>query len=351
MRVGAVDLFCGIGGLTCGLQKSGIEVIAGIDLDASCEFAFTNNNHSLFINKSVTDIKGRDIKNFLKAYDIKILVGCAPCQPFSSHQKDKKNRKKHKDWNLLSQYARLISEVKPQIVSMENVPELQKEKVFTDFLFTLTSLKYHISYKVIDASDYGVPQRRKRLILLASRLGEIQLIPPTHNDKKVTVRDSIYFLPHVNAGETCNSDRIHYARRLSDKNLQRIRASVPGGTWRDWPEELKLSCHKSKTGETYASVYGRMLWDDVAPTITTQFTGYGTGRFGHPEQNRAITLREGAILQSFPPTYRFIKNDNDFSGTALAKHIGNAVPPRLGEVIGKSILKNISDWESRKRKK
>lgn len=351
MRVGAVDLFCGIGGLTCGLQKAGIEVIAGIDLDASCEFAYTKNNHSLFINKSVSDIKGKDIKNFFKAYDIKILVGCAPCQPFSSHQKDKKNRKKHKEWNLLSQYARLISEVKPQIVSMENVPELQKEKVFTDFLTTLTDLKYHVSYKVIDASDYGVPQRRKRLILLASRLGTIQLIPPTHHNNKVTVRDAIYSLPRVNAGEINNSDRLHCARRLSNRNLQRIRTSVPGGTWRDWPEELRLPCHKSKTGQTYASVYGRMQWDDVAPTITTQFVAYGTGRFGHPEQDRALTLREGAILQSFPPDYHFLENNCNFSGEAIAKHIGNAVPPRLGEVIGQSILKNINDWENRKRKK
>ena len=347
----AIDLFCGIGGLTCGLQKAGIDVIAGFDLDGSCEYAYTQNNNSLFIQKSVSEIKGKELKNLFKAYDIKILVGCAPCQPFSSHQKDKKNRKKHKDWNLLSEYARLISEVKPQIISMENVPELQKEQVFCDFIATLTDLKYHISYQVVDASEYGVPQRRKRLILLASKLGEIQLIPPTNLEKKISVKDAIYNLPRVSAGQTCESDRMHYARKLSEMNLRRIKTSVPGGTWKDWPEELRLPCHKSKTGETYASVYGRMRWDDVGPTITTQFTGYGTGRFGHPEQDRALTLREGAILQSFPSNYQFIEDEDDFSGQAIAKLIGNAVPPRLGEVIGESIIKHIDNWQARKRKK
>ena len=351
MKIGVVDLFCGIGGLTFGLQKAGLDVIAGIDIDSTCEYAYTHNNSSIFIEKNVSDIKAKDVKNLLRAYDIKVLVGCAPCQPFSSHQKDKKKREKHKDWNLLNEYGRLISEVKPQIVSMENVPELQKEKVFTDFLTTLKELKYSISYQVVDASNYGVPQRRKRLILLASRLGKIQLIPPTHLENKVSVRDAIANLPPIEAGCPCPSDRLHYARKLSENNLRRIQASVPGGTWRDWPEDLRLPCHKQKTGESYASVYGRMRWDEVSPTITTQFTGYGTGRFGHPEQDRALTLREGAILQSFPANYEFISDDDEFSGQAIAKHIGNAVPPRLGEIIGKSIIIHVTEYEGRKRKK
>lgn len=351
MDIGVIDLFCGVGGLTYGLQKAGLNVIAGIDIDASCEYAYTHNNSSMFIQKSVADIKGKDLKNLLKSYSIKILVGCAPCQPFSSHQKDKKNRNKHKDWNLLSEYGRLVSEVKPQVVSMENVPELQKEQVFLDFLNILSALKYHISYQVIDASEYGVAQRRKRLILLASRLGKIRLIPPTHLNNKVCVKDVISKLPKVDAGQGCVSDSLHYARKLSDKNLQRIRASVPGGTWKDWPETLRLPCHKTKTGQTYASVYGRMRWDKVSPTITTQFTGYGTGRFGHPDQDRALTLREGALLQSFPADYQFKAADSKLSGQAIAKHIGNAVPPRLGEIIGESIINHIKSWESRKRKK
>lgn len=351
LNVGAVDIFCGIGGLTNGIQKSGIKVIAGIDVDSSCEFAFTQNNNSIFINKSITEVKGKEVKNLLKAYDIKILIGCAPCQPFSNHQKDKINRKKHKDWNLLSEYGRVIREVKPHIVSMENVSQLQHEDVFNTFLSELKELKYHIDYKIVDASDYGVPQRRKRLILLASRLGKIELIKPTHEKNKVFVKDAISNLPPIAAGEKNKVDRLHYSSSLSSKNLLRIQASVPGGTWRDWPEELILSCHKAQTGKTYSSVYGRMKWDDVGPTITTQFTGYGTGRFGHPEQDRAITLREGAILQSFPPEYKFIPDTEDIAIKVLARHIGNAVPPRLGEIVGESILQNILKWKSRKKKR
>lgn len=338
MKIGAVDLFCGIGGLTFGLQKSGIPVIAGVDLDSTCEFAFTENNQSLFINKSIEEISGKNIKGLLKAFDIKVLVGCAPCQPFSNHQKDKQNRKRHKDWNLLYEYARLIHEVRPQIVSMENVPQLKKEAVFYDFLNVLKELKYKVNYEIVDASDYGVPQRRKRLILLASRIGEIKLIKPSHVSKKVVVGDVLKKLPPIQAGEMHPNDELHYAPSLSQKNMQRIKASKPGGTWRDWPEDLRLPCHRTESGSTYASVYGRMRWDDVSPTITTQFYGYGTGRFGHPEQNRAITLREGAILQSFPYSYKFVPDTEQVYLKSAAKHIGNAVPPRLGEVIGISIL-------------
>ena len=137
LTFGVVDLFCGVGGLTCGLRKAGLDVVAGYDLDATCEYPYTYNNHSLFINKNIEDVSGKEIKRLLRGYNVKILAGCAPCQPFSRHQKDKKDRSKHKDWKLLYQFARLVEEVNPHIVSMENVPELEKEKVFRDFVDTL----------------------------------------------------------------------------------------------------------------------------------------------------------------------------------------------------------------------
>lgn len=155
MNIGAVDLFCGVGGLTCGLKKSGITVVAGIDLDESCKYAFEHNNNSKFIHKSVDDVTGKDIKRLLRGYEVKVLVGCAPCQPFSSHQKDKKNRCNHKDWSLLYQFARIITECKPHIISMENVPELEKEIVFIDFVNTLKTLNYNVSYSVVNVADYG----------------------------------------------------------------------------------------------------------------------------------------------------------------------------------------------------
>jgi len=336
MEIRAVDLFCGVGGLTCGLIKAGIPVIAGIDIDGSCKYAYTHNNGCQFIEKSVEDVTGKEVRKLLRGADIKILVGCAPCQPFSSHQKDKHHRSKHKEWKLLYQFGRLVKEVHPHIVSMENVPELAKETVFTDFVTTLKTEGYHVSYKVVNVADYGVPQRRKRLILLASRIKEISILPPTHA-QYVTVRNAIGNLPPIAAGAENNIDRLHIAPALSAKNLDRIRHSTPGGTWRDWPENLKLECHKTEKGSSYASVYGRMEWDALSPTITTQFIGYGTGRFGHPEQDRALTIREGAIIQSFPASYSFVGDDEPVLMRNIARHIGNAVPPRLGEVIGLSI--------------
>lgn len=347
MIIKAVDLFCGVGGLTYGLRQAGIPVVAGIDIDGSCKYAYTQNNGDCkFIQKSIDDVTAKEIKALLKGADVKILVGCAPCQPFSSHQKDKQNRSNHKDWKLLYQFGRLVKEVKPHIVSMENVPELEKEKVFEDFVDTLKAEGYSVNYQVVNVADYGVPQRRKRLILLASRRKEVKLLPATHN-QIVTVRNAIGNLPRVPAGVAHETDRLHIAARLSDKNLQRIQHSIPGGTWRDWPDNLILECHKSDTGKSYASVYGRMKWDDLAPTMTTQFIGYGTGRFGHPEQDRAITLREGAILQSFPPDYKFVSDEDEVQIRKVARHIGNAVPPRLGEIIGKSIINSLP----KKRKK
>ena len=289
MKIKAVDLFCGVGGLTYGLQKAGIPVVAGIDIDGSCEYAYTYNNHSRFIKKSIDEVTGKEVCALLNGADIKVLVGCAPCQPFSSHQKDKKHRYNHKDWKLLYQFSRLVKEVKPHIVSMENVPELQNEKVFLDFVDTLKEEHYVVNYDVVNVANYGVPQRRKRLILLASKRKEIKIPTPTY-ERYITVREAIGNLPEVKAGEADKNDTLHVAPALSSINLKRIRNSRPGGTWRDWPDELKLTCHKSEKGQTYTSVYGRMSWDDLSPTITTQFIGYGTGRFGHPEQDRAITL-------------------------------------------------------------
>lgn len=347
MTYGVVDLFCGVGGLTCGLEAAGLEVVAGYDLDSSCKYTYEVNNNAVFVNKNIEEVTGKEIKKLLRGYDVKILAGCAPCQPFSRHQKDKKNRKKHKDWKLLYQFGRLVQEVKPHIVSMENVPELEEEQVFKDFVKILENLKYNVTYEVVNAADYGVPQRRKRLLLLASKQKEIKFISPTHNTP-VTVRQVIGTLPPIAAGVQNNVDNLHITSTLSDINIQRIQHSVPGGTWRDWPEELVLECHKKASGQSYSSVYGRMRWDDVAPTITTQFIGYGTGRFGHPVQDRALTLREGALIQTFPANYSFVPQGEEVVLKNVARHIGNAVPPRLGEIIGLSIKEHCEKKKTKK---
>jgi DNA (cytosine-5)-methyltransferase 1 len=337
-NVVAIDLFCGIGGLTYGLQQAGIKVLAGVDIDSSCKYAYEKNNNAIFINKSIKNIKSEEISSFFSKEDIKIFIGCAPCQPFSNYQTDKTMKTKHKDWNLLDEFLRLILQCNPDIISMENVPTLLKQDIFNKFVKTLEANNYFITYKIHDAQNYGVPQRRNRLVLLASKLGQIDFL--NIKEQRKTVKEVIGDLPKIKAGEIYEKDLIHRSSKLNKLNLQRIIASIPGKTWESWPLDLLPECYKRKSGATYKSVYGRMKWDDVAPTLTTQFYNYGTGRYGHPEQDRAISLREGALLQSFPRNYIFIENDN-FKFTEVARHIGNAVPPKLAEYIGKTIINHL----------
>ncbi|MCK6612751.1 MAG: DNA cytosine methyltransferase [Ignavibacteriaceae bacterium] len=343
-QISVVDLFCGVGGLTHGLIKSGIKVRAGIDLDASCKYAYESNNNAKFICADIAKVSGEQIQTHWKKGEVKVLVGCAPCQPFSTHTNKVKGKELGDKWNLLNEFMRLISETTPNIISMENVTNLANKQIFHDFVSQLQELNYKVKYKNVYCPDYGIPQKRRRLVLLASRFGHLELIPPTlkKNDYK-TVRDTIAHLDPIKCGEFNPKDKLHFASNLSELNLRRIRSSVPNGTWEDWDKNLRLECHKRESGKTYKSVYGRMSWDEPAPTITTQFYNFGTGRFGHPEQDRALTIREASLLQSFPAKYKFIKNNTDVLLTRISTHIGNAVPVNLGYAIGKSILKHIKD--------
>lgn len=342
MPVQVVDLFCGVGGLTRGLLDAGLEVIAGYDIDPTCQFTYEHNNHVEYNIENIREVNGDEIDNLYADNAVKVLVGCAPCQPFSQMRfKLRDANERDEKYDLLLEFGRLIEEVHPTIVSMENVPQIQKTDVYDEFLNTLEEIGYHIDAKVVFCPDYGIPQTRRRFVLVASLLGPISIIPPTHNRQDVHVRDFIQNLPQLAAGETDPNDPMHRSARLSEINLQRIQASVPGGTWRDWPENLRCECHKKASGQTYSSVYGRMTWEQIGPTITTQFYAYGTGRYGHPEQDRALSLREGALLQTFPQNYNFINPNTDFVFGDIARHIGNAVPVRLGEVIGISIMNHL----------
>lgn len=204
---------------------------------------------------------------------------------------------------------------------------------------------YHTWWGNVFCPDYGLPQNRKRLVLLASRFGPISFIDPTHDKENyVSVEQAISHLPPLNAGSSDKNDNLHRASKLSDINLERIRHSHPGGSWKSWPKKLLPDCYKRETGQTYSSVYGRMKWSDPSPTITTQFYGYGTGRFGHPTQDRALSLREGAILLSFPVDYEFFDKAKPLYIKRIAKLIGNAVPVKLGEAIGLSIKKHLQSY-------
>lgn len=347
-----IDLFCGVGGLTHGFVKEKFKVDAGIDFDISCKYAFENNNSSKFYHEDITKLSGEELNEKFKKGKKKILIGCAPCQPFSKYNSKSSINSKIKEddkWKLLYSFSNLIDEVEPEIISMENVPQLVKfdnGKVFNDFVSRLESKQYYVSWEIVNAQDFGVPQRRKRLVLLASKLGEIKLIDKTiKNNNYKTVRSAIGHLPKIEDGSFCPNDILHRARKLTPINKRRIKATKEGGSWRDWDEDLKLACHKKESGKDFGSVYGRMKWDEVSPTMTTYCTGLSNGRFGHPEQDRAISLREAAILQSFPETYKFIAPDKDFSVQALARHIGNAVPVKLGVAIAKSIKNHINKFE------
>lgn len=343
----AVDLFCGIGGLTYGVRQAGVKVVAGIDIDNTCSFAYEANNDTLFINKGIEDVTAAEIRGFYPNDCVKVLMGCAPCQPFSNYSlRYIKEGIKDNKWRLLYYFLDLVEAIMPDIVSMENVPQLVKKKVFKDFTEKLKQLGYNTSWSIVNCANYGVPQNRNRLVLLASRFRKMDLILPKYNkDNFLTVGDTIRDLPPIEDGKTSRDDLMHRASKLSEINKLRIKQSVPGGTWQDWDENLQLTCHKKGTGKGYVSVYGRMEWNKPSPTITTQFYGYGNGRFGHPEQDRAISLREGALLQSFPADYKFIDENNQLTNRQMGIHIGNAVPVKLGKAIGESIINHVSEME------
>ncbi len=343
-----VDLFCGIGGLTHGFKTERFIVSAGVDFDNTCSYAYRTNNDTKFLHKDVTKLTEKELNDLFPKNKRKILVGCAPCQPFSIfNYKNSNNAAKQAEdtkWKLLYSFADLIEATQPEIVSMENVPQLRNfngGKVLNDFIDRLEKNSYKVSYGIYNAQDYGVPQRRKRLILLASKHSKIELIPPTHKNNYVTVRQAIGHLPEIEDGEHHKDDFLHYARKLTNITKKRIKATPEGGGWQDWDESLLLECHKKKGGQMYSSVYGRMSWEDVAPTMTTYCIGLNNGRFGHPQQNRAISLREAAILQSFPKDYDLIDPEVMFNAQTFARHIGNAVPVGLGKAIANSIKKHI----------
>lgn len=348
-KVACIDLFCGAGGLTYGLMQAGIPVVGGIDVDTACRYPFETNNGARFISKDVKSVKPSELKKLYGDAEIRILAGCAPCQPFSTYSQ-RYDTLTSPRWPLLYQFARLIKSVRPDVVTMENVPLVKKHVVFDDFVATLRRLGYKVWQDVVDCTQYGLPQTRRRMVILASMIGPIELIAPTH-EKPRTVRDAIGKLPPIGAGSVHKDDTFHVSSKLSDLNLGRIRASRAGGTWRDWPERLVAECHRRETGRTYPGVYGRMTWDDPSPTITTQFYGFGNGRFGHPEQDRAISLREGAILQGFPRDYVFVPKGNPTHFKVLGRMIGNAVPVVLGEVIGRSISAHLGSKAERKDQK
>lgn len=345
VKLRAVDLFCGVGGLTRGLELSGVDVVAGVDVDSACAYPYSMNNRARFVERDIGTLTPNELRSWLGSASNTLIAGCAPCQPFSSYSRPRRSERSERDWQLVATFGRLVAAARPDYVTMENVPHVAGHEVFERFLESLH--EYHVAWGIMHCSNFGVPQTRSRLVFLASRHGPIGLPTPTTSGKAPTVRSAIGHLPSITAGGIDPEDPIHRAPRLSDLNLRRIRASKPGGTWHDWPEDLRAACHRRPSGETFLNVYGRMQWDAPSPTITTQCFGFGNGRFGHPDQDRAISLREASMLQTFPRGYHFVPPEGKVRFNRLGRLIGNAVPVKIGEAVGRTILQHASERCSR----
>ena len=340
----AWDFFCGAGGLTRGLLDAGIDVVAGIDRDERCRNAYECNNPQVdFMHADVSEIDPGclGLKCWPGKYDDVLFAGCAPCQPFSLQRK---GNGKRRDATLLSEFGRLVETVLPGYVLIENVPGIARVRGFSTFrrfLRMLNANGYRYVSKILDAKHYGVPQNRRRLVLLASRRQQPSLPVRTHGDQCRpfrTVRHAISHFPPIAAGECHPEISNHAAASITELNLERLRATPhDGGDRRSWPKRLRLECHRGNY-KGHTDVYGRMSWDAPAPALTGRCHSISNGRYGHPEQDRAISLREAAAVQSFPDGYRFFGYSKN-----IALQIGNAVPVKLADQLGKHILRLVND--------
>lgn len=341
----AVDFFCGGGGMTRGLLDAGIDVLCGIDFDPSCKRTYERNNQK-YLQKDICSFTPEELLSEFPQIanrDDLLLVGCAPCQPFSvlTHKKydEQGNVIPHKSVNLLTEFGRFVKKLQPAHVLVENVPGLRGKgkEVLNAFKDMLTENGYWYDERVIYAKEYGVPQNRRRYVLIASRQFKPTIPQGTHGKGLLpycTVRQTIFKYPHLNAGEESESVPNHKCANLSPLLLERIKNTPhDGGSRTDWPESLILKCHKQFNGHT--DVYGRMKWDEPSPTLTVKCFSLSNGRFGHPEQDRAISLREAAALQTFPDNYVFEGSMQD-----IGRQIGNAVPVLLAKAMGVYILQN-----------
>ncbi|WP_246696987.1 DNA cytosine methyltransferase [Methylobacterium planeticum] len=345
MSIVGVDLFCGAGGLTRGLELEGIEVRGGYDVDPACRYPYEANNWGQFVEADVAQLTPADIARFWDGSRVRLLAGCAPCQPFSTYTQARSDELDPR-WQLLGAFSRLVLATRPELITMENVADLRRHTIYERFVRDLSAAGYAVDAAILDCEAYGVPQRRRRLVLLASLLGEVKILTPDEfGASRKTVRDAIQDLPPVGHGRSHPNDPLHKSSALSPTNLRRIQSSRPGGSWHDWDEALVAPCHARDQGKGYRGVYGRMEWDKAAPTITTQAFGFGSGRFGHPEQDRALSLREAAMLQTFPRDYAFTPPGIDPPMKTIGRLIGNAVPVRLGRVVGRSLVNHVRSFD------
>lgn len=345
MRYTCIDSFSGAGGLSLGLSKAGFEILFSFDIDA-LSIKTQKLNTKYFNHEAVcADITQLNSKQLMKHLGIKrgeltLFAGGPPCQGFSIQRIGKDSDERN---NLVFEFMKKVVDFLPKFFLMENVPGIagkRGKEILEDALAFAEQNGYAIHKQILDAQDYGVPQRRKRLIIVGERNlnGKLSFQFPKKSTKKITVREVISKLPMPPAdGKEHENISLHRSDKLSKINLERIKYLKPGQGREFLPENLLADCHKIDSSIIgHRNVYGRMSWDDVAPTITARFDSFTRGLFGHPEQHRSISLREGALLQTFPMDFDFCGNKVD-----VARQIGNAVPPKLAYAIGKKIIQSI----------
>lgn len=344
-KLKAIDFFCSGGGMSYGMQQAGINVIAGIDFDPECEVTYTANlPNSKFILADVSKLKEEQLAeetNIKKDDDNLIFIGCSPCQYWTIIRTTKEKSQKSK--NLIHEFHRFIKFYNPGYVVVENVPGLLRRKAesgFDKFVDALEAQGYVVHYEIVNLNNYGVPESRKRFSLIANRVSKKEIFPKPDCSCPV-VKDFIGSqngFPKIAAGHKDATDFMHTSAGLSEQNLKRIELTPKdGGLRSSWANtKFQLPTYTERGGSSFGDTYGRMSWGKPAPTITTKFFSLSNGRFGHPEEDRAISIREGATLQTFPKTFKFIGK----STSAIARMIGNAVPPLYAKQLGLSIIKD-----------
>ena len=355
----AMDLFAGCGGLSRGLQLAGFDVRAAVEIDKTAREAYAANHPNTVLFEDVLDVTSKELRAACKGEPLALLAGCAPCQGFCSLTA--KNKKEDPRNRLLLRMAEIIAELKPQAVMMENVPGLTQRgsAIFEEFISTLEKLDYPArnAWRILQMADYGIPQSRRRLVMLVGRGFAIPFLEPTHARQPtpestlkrwLTLREAIgkrslpKTLKQARADGGPSKHSWHVVRDLQPQVAERLAAAIPGKTWLELDEKFRPDCHKGSY-EGFTNVYGRMSWEQTPVTITAGCTTPSKGRFGHPDKNRTtISVLESALIQTFPDDYNFVTQQMD----AVCKMIGNAVPPEFARVAGDRSLQTL---KSRKR--
>ena len=341
-----VDFFSGCGGTSVGFARARIEISVGVDIDPDAATTFRSNfPNTPFLERDIRELTAADLAPSvtLEENDFLLFSACAPCQPFTKHHRI--NKPLDDQANLLSEFLRFVDEFQPHLLFLENVPGLAKPTrssgPFGELMETLDKWRYWRDFREFDCWEFGVPQKRRRFVLVGSRLGPIAFPQRTHgpgtaNPRYSTVREWIGDLPKIDAGENHQHVPNHRAASLSLLNLERVKATPEGGSRRNWPNYLKLECHRGGFNG-YSDVYGRLRWDAPASALTTRCISLSNGRFGHPNQDRAISAREAASLQTFPRSFRFYGSLN-----SVARQIGNAVPVLVSQKFGENFVDHVS---------